>query len=192
MTEVYDKPRNSAHPRTPVPAYGLMAEFDSREALVEAVRRAHEAGYQRMDAYSPFPIEELPELLGIRPTILPYIVFVAGVIGALAGYGLQYFAFVINYPYNVGGRPLNSWPAWIPITFETTILFAGIAAFLCIIVMNGLPEPYHPAFNAPGFERASVDRFFLAIENRDSHFSDTETRKFLQSLNPINISVIDS
>jgi hypothetical protein len=171
--------------------YGLLAEFDGPETLVDATRRAYEAGYRRLDAYSPFPIDELTEVLEIRPTILPILVAVAGVIGAITGYGLQYFTLVINYPYNVGGRPLNSWPAFIPITFETTILFAGITAFLAIIMMNGLPEPYHPVFNVPGFEHASQDRFYLAIETRDPKFDRTETRQFLESLHPLVILDVD-
>jgi hypothetical protein len=192
MSETIKTPGNKIDSASSNPAYGLMAEFETEEALVEAVRRVRAEGYRRIDAYSPFPIEGLTELLGIRPTVLPYVVFISGVIGALAGWGLQYFALVINYPYNVGGRPLNSWPAMIPITFETTILFAGIAAFICIIVMNGLPEPYHPVFNVSGFERASVDRFFLVIENRDPRFNASATSNFLQSLKPTSVSVIES
>ena len=173
--------------------YGLMAEFETPEALVEAARQAHREGYRRMDAYSPFPVDELTDALGIRQTILPYLIFLGGIAGALTGYGLQYFAFVLNYPYNIGGRPLHSWPTFIPITFELTILFAGLTAFFGILLLNGLPQPYHPVFNVPEFvEHGSRDRFYLAIESRDPRFSADGTRRFLENLHPTRISVINS
>jgi len=171
--------------------YGLVAEFESPTALVEAANRAREAGYRKMDAYSPFPIEELHRALGLRDTKLPWIVLGGGLTGALAGYGLQYWASTIAYPINVGGRPLHSWPSFIVPTFETTILFAAGAAVLGMILLNGLPMPYHPIFNSRRFAMASRDRFFLCIESKDPRFDQTTTRRFLESLGPREVSDVE-
>ncbi|HZI95266.1 MAG TPA: DUF3341 domain-containing protein [Patescibacteria group bacterium] len=169
--------------------YGLMAEFRDTGAVVAAARRAREAGYTRMDAFTPFPIEELSEALGWRTRgRLPKLVLMGGLAGAAAGYGLQYYAAVIAYPVNVGGRPLHSWPSFIPITFEMMILFAALTAVLGMLALNGLPRPYHPVFNAPGFALASSDRFFLCIESADPLFEVAKTRRFLESLNPTGMS----
>jgi hypothetical protein len=171
--------------------YGLVAEFESPTALVEAANRAREAGYRKMDAYSPFPIEELHHALGLRDTKLPWIVLGGGLTGALVGYGLQYWASTIAYPINVGGRPLHSWPSFIVPTFETTILFAAGAAVLGMILLNGLPMPYHPIFNSRRFAMASRDRFFLCIESKDPRFDQTTTRRFLESLGPREVSDVE-
>jgi hypothetical protein len=167
-----------------------MAQFEDPEELLAATRTAVEAGYRRLDAYSPFPVEELPEVLGMRNTRLPLIVLGGGILGALAGYLMQYYAAVISYPLNVGGKPLHSWPNFIPVTFETTILFAAFAAVLGMFALNGLPMPYHPVFNVPSFELASRSHFFLAIESNDPKFDLEETRRFLESLGPSEVSVI--
>ena len=171
--------------------YGMVAEFESPTALVEAANRAREAGYRKMDAYSPFPIEDLHHALGLRDTKLPWIVLGGGLTGALAGYGLQYWASTIAYPINVGGRPLHSWPSFIVPTFETTILFAAGAAVLGMILLNGLPMPYHPIFNSRRFAMASRDRFFLCIESKDPRFDQTTTRRFLESLGPREVSDVE-
>ena len=171
--------------------FGLLAEFTTPEALIEATHQAHEAGYRRMDAYTPYPIEEVGHALGARGTRLPYIVLIGGVIGALGGYLLQYFAAVIDYPINVGGRPLNSWVSFIPITFELTVLLAAFAAVLGMLALNGLPQPYHPVFGVPGFEAATRDRFFLQIEARDPKFDLEETRNFLESFHPEKVAEIE-
>jgi len=171
--------------------YGLVAEFESPTALVEAANRAREAGYRKMDAYSPFPIEDLHHALGLRDTKLPWIVLGGGLTGALAGYGLQYWASTIAYPINIGGRPLHSWPSFIVPTFETTILFAAGAAVLGMILLNGLPMPYHPIFNSRRFAMASRDRFFLCIESKDPRFDQTTTRRFLESLGPREVSDVE-
>lgn len=163
------------------PIYGLMAEFHAPSEIVEAARRARESGYRKLDAYSPYPIEALAEALHFHSP-LPLIVLGGGVTGALVGYGLQYWASVIEYPMNIGGRPFNSWPSFIPATFETTILFAALSAVLGMLALNGLPEPYHPVFNVPNFALASRDRFFLCIEATDPRFDRNETRKFLEGL----------
>jgi len=162
--------------------YGLMAEFKEPAALVEAARQAREAGYHRLDGYSPFPIEELAEALGLHHSRLPLLVLGGGIAGAVGGYGLQYWASVIEYPLNVGGRPYHSWPAFIPPTFETTILVAALTAVLGMLALNGLPEPYHPVFNVPSFALASKDHFFLCIEAADPRFDPEETRRFLEGL----------
>jgi hypothetical protein len=171
--------------------HGLMAEFDEPEEFVAATKAAYEAGYRRLDAYSPYPVEELTEVLPQSNIRLPLIVLAGGVIGAIAGYGLQYYAMVIDYPLNVGGRPLHSWPNFIPVAFETTILFAAFAAVLGMFALNGMPQPYHPVFNVPSFELASRSHFFLAIESGDPKFDLEETRQFLESFHPNSVSEVD-
>lgn len=174
-----------------VPLHGIIAEFRSAEELLHAARRAREAGYTQMDAYSPFPLHGLSEAIGFEDHKVPWTVFIAGVIGAIAGFSLQYYISVVDYPLNVGGRPLLSWPAFIPVTFETTVLFAAFGAFIGMLVFNGLPQPYHPIFNAPRFERASQDRFFLCIEAKDPLFDRTKTRQFLESLGASLVSEVE-
>jgi hypothetical protein len=159
-----------------------MAEFHTPADLVAAAHATHAAGYRRVEAYSPYPIEELAEALHLHHSRLPMLVLIGGVVGGLAGYALQYWTSVIDYPMNIGGRPLHSWPAFIVPTFETTILFAALTAVLGMLALNGLPEPYHPVFNVPSFALATRDRFFLAIELRDAKFDETETRRFLEGL----------
>jgi len=169
---------------TKPPLYGLMAEFESPTDVVEAARATYDAGYRRINAYSPYPIEELAEAIGFHKTRLPIIVLIGGIIGGLVGYGLQYYVAVIDYPINVGGRPLHSWPSFIPITFEMTILFAAFSAVFGMLALNKLPQPYHPVFNAERFALASRDRFFLVIEARDPKFDHDKARQFLLSLSP--------
>jgi hypothetical protein len=170
--------------------YGLMAEFDDPNALVAAAHLARLEGYRRMDAYSPFPIEELHEALALPHTRLPLIVLIGGLVGCVGGYALQYWAAAVAYPLNVGGKPLHSWPAFIPITFECTILVAAVSAVLGMLALNGLPMPYHPVFNVPRFALASRNRFFLCIESRDAKFDLDHTRYFLESLNPREVSTV--
>lgn len=165
------------------PLYGLMAEFDTPEQILDASRRASEAGFRKLDAYTPFPVEGLHEAIRFD-TRLPMIVLLGGLAGALSGIGLQFFCEVIDYPKNIGGRPLFSWPAFIPATYELTILFAAFAAVIGMLVLNGLPMPYHPVFNVPQFRLASKDKFFLVIESDDPKFDAGRTREFLESLNP--------
>jgi hypothetical protein len=172
--------------------YGVIAEFDTPTAVVAAARRAYEEGYRRMDAFTPFPIEELTEAIGFRHTKLPLLVLIGGIVGALTGYGLQYWASVIYYPLNVGGRPLHSWPSFIPVTFEMTILVAALTAVLGMLALNGLPEPYHPVFNTPGFDLASRNHFFLVIEARDPRFDLEKTRAFLSSLDPQEVTDVEN
>jgi hypothetical protein len=162
--------------------YGLMAEFDSPEALVAAARSAFAEGFRKMDGYSPFPVDGLAEALGFHRTRVPLIVLIGGIIGCLGGFFLQYWVSVIDYPINVGGRPLNSWPSFVPVTFELTILIAALSAFLGVLALNGLPMPYHPVFNVDRFELASRHRFFLCIESGDPKFDSDRTRKFLESV----------
>lgn len=170
--------------------YGLMAEFDNPSDLVAATRRAYEEGYRTMDAYTPFPVEELSEALGFRHTRLPLLVLAGGILGLVIGYGVQYWVSVIAYPLNVGGRPLHSWPSFIPVTFEVTVLFAAAFAVLGMLALNGLPMPYHPVFNVPRFALASRDRFFLCIETADPRFDLAATRAFLESLHPREVTEV--
>jgi hypothetical protein len=171
--------------------YGLMAEFREPTELVAAVARLREAGYTRIDAFTPMPIEGLAELIGFRERRLPLVVLAGGLVGAVAGYGLQYWVSVVDYPINVGGRPLHSWPAFIPVTFELTILCAALAAVLGLLALNGLPMPYHPVFNAPRFAFASRDRFFLLVEASDPLFDRRGTRALLASLGPREVVEVE-
>ena len=164
------------------PLYGLMAEFDNPTDLVAAARRTYEEGYRKINGYSPFPIEELSEAIGFHRTGLPLIVLIGGIIGCVGGYFMQYYLEAIEYPLNVGGRPFHSWPAFIPITFETTVLCAALAAVLGMLALNGLPQPYHPVFNVPSFALATKDKFFLAIEAKDPKFDYEVTKRFIESL----------
>jgi Protein of unknown function (DUF3341) len=170
--------------------YGLMAEFETPDALVTATEKARLAGYRQMDAYSPIPIEELNEALGLKRTRLPRLVFLGGLLGGLGGYGLEYWSQAITYPMNIGGRPYNSWPHFIPVTFETTVLGAALTAFVGMWALNKLPQPYHPVFNVPAFVRASTDRFFLCIEAGDPRFDLDATRRFLEGLHPVGVSEV--
>jgi hypothetical protein len=170
--------------------YGLMAEFDDPNTLVAAAHRVHHEGYRRLDAYSPFPIEELHEALGLHHTKLPLIVLIGGIVGCISGYSLQYWVSVIAYPLNVGGKPFHSWPAFIPVTFECTILGAALSAVLGMLALNGLPQPYHPVFNVPRFALASRNRFFIVIEATDPKFELEETRRFLETLNPREVTTV--
>jgi hypothetical protein len=172
--------------------YGLMAEFETVEQLLPAARSAYAQGYRRMDAYSPHPVEGLADALGRGSrTELPTLVLIAGILGGLAGYALSYYVSVIAYPINIGGRPLNSWPAFIPIVFETTVLAAATTAVFGMILLNGLPQPYHPVFNVKRFAAtASRERFFLCIETADPQFSSEATRQFLESTHPALIAEV--
>ncbi len=174
----------------PTGTYGVMAEFDDPTALVTAARRAREAGYQKVEAYSPFPIEELNEALHLHSNTISKVVLGGGILGLLTGYGLQYWVTVINYPLNIAGRPLHSWPMFVPVTFELTILFASLAAFFGVLFLNGLPRPYHPVFNVPAFAVASRNRFFLAIEANDPMFDRADTAAFLEALEAKEVSEV--
>jgi hypothetical protein len=162
--------------------YGLMAEFDTPEPLLEAAHRAREAGYCQMDAYSPMPVEGLAEAVGFRSTMVQRLVFTAGLLGATGGFMLCWWMTVIAYPHNVAGRPLNSWPAYVPITFESMVLISCLTAMVGMLALNGLPQPYHPVFNVARFEHASRDKFFLCIEATDPKFDPQATREFLEQL----------
>ena len=170
--------------------HGVMAEFDNPTDLVDAANRARVAGYTAMDAYTPFPIEELTEALGIKKNPLPLIVLLGGIFGGLGGYMLEYWTQVIAWPMNIGGRPFHSWPHFIPVTFECTVLGASLAAFVGMLALNGLPKPYHPVFNVPAFDRASRDRFFLCIEATDPKFDRYATESFLKDLHALGVSEV--
>ena len=179
------------HQQETVPAlFGLLAEFDSATGIVAAARATREAGYTKVDAFTPFPIHEMDAALRLPRTKLPWLVLGGGIAGMLGGFGLQYWASVIAYPLNIGGRPMASWPAFIVPAFETTILLSALTAVFGMIALNGLPRPYHPVFNVPQFTNASGDRFFLSIETTDPQFDLVRTRAFLEGLHPLGVSDI--
>jgi hypothetical protein len=181
-----------AHAKSTAPAlHGLMAEFASAEALLGAASRTHAAGYTRKDAFSPFPIHGLHDALGFRERLVAPIVLAGGLTGLAAGWGLEYWTSVIDYPMNIGGRPYNAWVSFIPPAFETTILFAAFSAVIGMLALNGLPRPYHPVFNVTRFERASQDAFFLVIEATDPKFDLAGTRAFLEGLGATSVAVVD-
>jgi Alternative complex III, ActD subunit len=171
--------------------YGVIGQFDRPSALVSAARQAYAAGYRQINGYSPFPIEELTEAIGFKRTILPLIVLIGGIIGGLGGFFMQYYLEVIEYPINVGGKPFNSWPAFIPITFECTVLVAAFSAVLGMLALNKLPQPYHPVFNAPNFALATRDSFFLVIEAKDPKFDHDEVVRFMKSLEAMEVADVD-
>src|SRR6202047_5164547 len=163
--------------------YGVMGEFETAKHFLQAVAKVRDAGYRNMDAYAPFPVEGLSEAMGLRRSWVPLVTLLGGLGGGLTGFGFQYWVNVISYPMNIAGRPLNSWPAFIPVTFELTVLGASICAVFGMIALNGLPRPHHPVFNVRRFaERASSDRFYVSIEASDPKFHLEETARFLQSL----------
>jgi hypothetical protein len=168
----------------------LLAEFSDPTALVEAARRTRAEGYHRIDGFSPFPLEELAEALGMKRTRLPLIVLIGGLIGGLGGYFMQWYSSVIDYPMNIAGRPYHSWPSFIPVTFELTVLCAAFAAVLGMLALNGLPMPYHPVFNVERFALATRNQFFLLIEARDPLFEPEKTQAFLQSLGAREVNVV--
>ena len=176
------------------PIYGMVAEFETPEDLVEATKAARKAGYRKMDAYTPFPVHGLyePEALNLHDWRLPWVIFLAGVSGAIGGMALQWYIAVVDYPMNIGGKPAFSWPQFIPVTFECTILFAALTAAGAMIALNGLPRPHHPIFNAPRFDLASQSRFFLCIEAIDPKFDREETAEFLLGLNPHTVSEVEN
>jgi hypothetical protein len=172
------------------PVYGLMAEFDNVKDAVIAARRTYAAGYRKLDAYSPFPVEELSEAIGFHKNGVALVCLVGGLLGCTAAYILQWWINTISYPVNIGGRPLHSWPSFIIVSFEMTILFSGLSAVFGMLALNGLPMPYHPVFNVPRFELASRDRFFLVIFSSDKNYDAVRTRRFLEDLNPISVAEV--
>jgi len=170
--------------------YGVMGEFETAKHFLQAVAKVRDAGYRNMDAYAPFPVEGLSEAMGLRRSWVPLVTLLGGLTGGLTGFGFQYWVNVLAYPMNIAGRPLNSWPAFIPVTFELTILGASIFAVVGMLAMNKLPHPYHPVFNVARFGRASTDRFFICIEATDPKFSVMESTRFLQSLEAVHITEV--
>jgi hypothetical protein len=171
--------------------YGVLGEFGTPHSLIHAASQARQAGYTSIDAYTPFPVEGLSEALGLRRTFVPLVTLIGGLVGGLSGFGLEYWVSVIAYPENIGGRSLNSWPAFIPVTFELTVLGASLFAVLGMLAMNKLPQPHHPLFNVDRFQKhASVDRFYLCIQADDPKFSLADAARFLQGVNAENVSEV--
>ncbi|MGD0973925.1 MAG: DUF3341 domain-containing protein [Candidatus Korobacteraceae bacterium] len=175
---------------TETPLYGLMAEFDNPTELMKAARATYAAGYRNIDAYTPYPIEELADVIGFKKTRVPLVCLLGGILGGLSGYLLQYWINNVSYPLNIGGRPSHSWPAFIIVTFEMTILFGGLSAVIGMLGLNGLPAPYHPVFNNPRFSAVSRDRFFLCIEAADPQFDPERARQFLSAFNTVDIAEV--
>ena len=161
------------------PVYGVVGRFETPEQLVEATKSAYLAGYRHMDAYSPVPVEGLAAAMGRRRTVTPLIMLLGGIAGGVTGFFVQWYSAVVDYPFNIGGRPFNSWVSWIPITFEMTVLVSAISGVVGMLFLNGLPHYHHPIFNARGIERATVDRFFLCLESSDPKWDEAGTRRFL-------------
>jgi Alternative complex III, ActD subunit len=180
-----------AHEMSAPPLFGLLAEFDTAQALLDAARRVHAAGYTKTDAFSPLPVHGLAEALGFKDRRISFFVLCGGLAGAMAGYGLEYWTQAIAYPLNIGGRPFHSWVSFIPPAFETTILFAAFTAGLSMLALNGLPQPYHPVFNAERFSLASREKFFLVIEANDPQFNLEQTGAFLAGLHPREVVTVD-
>ena len=184
-------PASGAYDAPPGQLYGLMAEFAGPDEVLKAARRAYRAGYRKLDAYTPIPIDGLAEAIGFKRNGVAPLVLLGGVTGAVSGMVMQWFASAVHYPLIVAGRPYASWPAFVPITFELGILLASLTAVVGMLVLNGLPRPYHPVFNAPGFDLASQDRFFLCLEAVDPKFDLAQTRQFLEGLGATNVSNVD-
>lgn len=179
--------------KSPARIYGILARFPDPETLVRAVRKVADAGYRQMDAYSPFPVEGLADAMRLKSSKLPYAVLGGGIIGGLVGFLMQYYAMAIALPINVGGKPLDSWLSYIPITFELTVLLAAFGGVLGLFVVTGFPQPYHPVFNSQDFQKhGSQDGFYLGIEARDPKFDLAETSKFLEGLGAILITQIEA
>ena len=172
--------------------YGLLAEFDSVDTVISAAHRVREAGYRKIDAYSPFPLEELSEAIGFEKNGVALVCLVGGLLGCTGAYVLQWWINTISYPVNIGGRAFHSWPSFIIVTFEMTILFSGLSAVFGMLALNGLPMPYHPVFNVPQFDAASRDRFFIIIFSSDKNYDSVHTRTFLEGLNPLSVSEVPS
>jgi len=170
--------------------YGMMAKFDDADAIVRAAQRAYDEGYRRMDAFTPFHIHGLAQAIGFHRSAVPLLVLIGGIVGALGGFFLQWYSATVDYALNIAGRPYNSWPMFIPITFELTVLGAALVAVLGTLALNGLPMPYHPVFNAPEFELATRSHFFLCIEVTDQKFDLEATRRFLESLGAQKVSLV--
>jgi hypothetical protein len=179
---------SSAEGRTAL--YGLIAEYDTPAQVVHAAEAARKAGYTKMDAYSPHPVDGIEDALGLKPTRLGFVVLAMGLIGAVAGFGMQWYAGAEFYPLNIGGRPMNPWPTYIVITFEVTVLLSAFTAGLFMLARNGLPRPYHSIFNAPGFERASRDGYYLCVESVDPRFDEASVRSFLEGTGPVRVEEV--
>jgi hypothetical protein len=170
--------------------YGVMGEFETPEKLIHAVEKTREAGYRRFEAYSPFPVEGLSEAMGFKRNLVPLITLIGGLTGGLGGFGFQYWVAAVTYPLNIGGRPFNSWPAFIPVTFELTILGASLSAVFGMLALNRLPQPHHPVFNVHRFSHATTDRFFICIESRDPKFNLADSARFLQSVQAHHVTEV--
>ena len=179
-----------SHSITAPSIYGLVAEFETPTELVNACKAAYAEGYREMDAYSPFPIEEASEAIGFHKSAVPLVVLTGGILGGLSGFLLQYWINVIAYPLNIGGKPFNSWPAFVVPTFEMTILFAGLSGMFGMFALNGLPRPYHPLFHVDQFSKVTRNRFFLCVEAIDPKFDLAGTQQFMERLKPLSISEV--
>jgi hypothetical protein len=177
------------HDETPKP-YGVLAEFDHADKLVEAVKKAKEAGFSKMDGFSPIPVSEVADELGYKKSEMGPVMFIGGLIGAFSGFGMEYYLSAVDYPLNIGGRPYFSWPMFIPVTFEMMVLTAALSGVFGLMALCGLPQPYHPLFNVPAFDRASVDRFFLCIEATDPKFELHAVKDFMHSLQPLSVAEV--
>lgn len=165
--------------------WGLMAEFGTADALLDAAKRVRAAGYRRLEAYSPFPIDGLAEELGYERSPVPFWTFLGGLFGGMAGYFMQWYSAVVDYPVNIAGRPIHSWPMFVPVSFEMAVLGGAFAAVITFLVASGLPRLRHPLFASPDFDLATRNRFFLCVRREDPAFDAQHTRRLLESLQPL-------
>jgi len=173
-------------------AAGIMAEFESPHLLVKAAQAAHAAGLTLIEAYTPFPVPEVEEAMRLPRSPIARFVFVAGLTGAMFAYALQYWIAVLNYPIDVGGTPAHSGPAFIPITFELTVLFGSITAFICLFAFTGLPRLWHPVFEVRGFESATIDRFWLGVDGRDPRYDAAATQRLLVDAGALRVVPLEA
>jgi hypothetical protein len=179
------------HAEAPSALHGTLAEFDTADGLLNAANAAREAGYRQMDAYTPFPIHELSDALGYRHNVVPWIMAIGGICGTTFGLFLQWYTNAFDYPLNIGGKPLVSLPMYVPVCFESTVLWSALTGFFGMWILNGLPRPHHPIFSGEHIERATVDRFFLCIEAKDPKYEGEKVRAFLQAQSPLNVSIVE-
>lgn len=170
--------------------YGMLAEYDNADALIAGIKKAKEAGYTKLDGYSPYAVSGIADALGFIKSEMATVMLCGGICGAICGFLMQYYTNAVDYPFNIGGKPYNSWPMFIPVTYEPGILTTCLAGVFGLLALCGLPKLYNPLFNVPAFERSTIDRFFLFVQANDEKFDLQATREFLLTLNPLSVAEV--